>query len=293
MNLSRFLHLRLQGALPDAPVYNGGLFKPDPPSPPDYAAAAKEQGNASLDAAIATGILNRPNQVSPLGSQTWNQTGSYRVGDRDVPIFTSNVDFTPQGRQIYDQGLNLQTGLMGLGQYSLDNATNTLKNPFDPSQNRDAIVDAMYRRSTRLLDPYYDTQQRRTEGDLINRGFSIGDEGYSRAMTDFQRSKDSAYGDAMDRALTGGAQQAIQEALISRSQPIQELNAIRTGALPQMPQFGSQTQAGGVGAAPIFAGTQAAGNAAMQRYGIDVGSFNNALSGLFGIGAAAAMPAPV
>lgn len=266
-----------------------GKQQPSAPTPPDYAGAATAQGNANMDAAIATGILNRPNQVSPLGSQSWNQTGSYMVGDRAVPQFTSSVNLTPQGQSLYDKGMNLQTGMMDLGGSSLKNAQGALSKPFDPSNNRDAIVDAMYRRATRMMDPMYQQAEENNKAELINKGFSVGDEGYTRALNNFNLQKDNAYSNARDQAMTGGANQAVQEALVSRAQPLQELNAIRTGAMPQMPNFGAQTQAGGVGAAPVMAGAQAGGNAAMQQYGIDTGSYNNFMQGLFSLGSAAMM----
>lgn len=260
--------------------------KPDPPQPPDYKGAAIAQGDANLDSAIATGILNRPNQISPYGTQSWTQTGSTPVGGRDVPNYTSNVSFSPTGQKLFDQGLNLQTGLMDIGQGTLDNAKTALGGPFDISKNRDALVDAMYRRSTRMLDPQYKELEDRQRTDLANRGFSVGDEGYNRATESFARQRDSAYGQARDQAMTGGANQAIQEALLQRSQPLQELNAIRTGAMPQNPTFNQQTQAGGVNAAPILAGAQAAGTAANQLYGLESSNYNNTLNGLASLGKA-------
>lgn len=282
MNLSRFVYLRLQGARLDTPLLRGK----DAPDPPDYAAAAKEQGTANLDAAIATGVLNRPNEVNPFGSRTWDQTGSYRVGERDVPIFTGTTDLTPTGQSLFNKDLALKTGMMDLGASTLQQTQNTLGKPFDPAANRDQIVDAMYRRQTRLLDPKIEQGRTRLDTDLINRGFSVGDKGYETSMGNFNREAEAQYGDARDRALTSGAQQAIQEALISRQQPLTELNALRTGAMPQQPQFQAYGGAGQVNAAPVFAGAQAAGNAAMQQYGIETGAMNNMLSGMFGMGAA-------
>lgn len=49
-------------------LYGGG--KGDAPDAPDYAAAAKAQGQASLEAARATAKLNNPNIVNPYGTQT-------------------------------------------------------------------------------------------------------------------------------------------------------------------------------------------------------------------------------
>jgi hypothetical protein len=49
-------------------LYGGG--KGDAPDSPDYAALAKAQGEASLEAARATAKLNNPNIINPYGTQT-------------------------------------------------------------------------------------------------------------------------------------------------------------------------------------------------------------------------------
>lgn len=46
------------------------MCAPSPPPAPDYAGAAKEQGAANKEAAIASAKLNNPNVISPYGTQT-------------------------------------------------------------------------------------------------------------------------------------------------------------------------------------------------------------------------------
>jgi hypothetical protein len=52
------------------------------PPAPDYEGAAKEQGAANKEAAIASSQLNNPNVVSPYGTQSWTTPGSTRVFDQ-------------------------------------------------------------------------------------------------------------------------------------------------------------------------------------------------------------------
>lgn len=262
------------------------LGKPDAPQPPDYASAAAEQGRQNLYAAIATGVLNRPNEVTPFGTRRWNQTGSYTVGGQPVPLFTGSTEFTPTGQALFDKNLDMQMGMADLGTGAVRRLQGAVDKPLDFSAGRDAIVDAMYRRYTRMLDPRFAQQENSVRTDLVNRGFTLGDAGYDRAMGDFNRSKEFAYGEAMDRAMTTGANQRISEIMAERSLPMQELNALRTGAMPQVPNFQPYAGAGPVQAAPTFAASQAQGNAAMQQYGIESSNFNNMFSGLAGIGAA-------
>lgn len=46
------------------------MCAPSPPAPPDYAAAAKEQGASNVETARIQGRLNNPSVVSPYGTQT-------------------------------------------------------------------------------------------------------------------------------------------------------------------------------------------------------------------------------
>ena len=287
MNFSRFVYLRLQGAPLDTKLY-GDVFDKgsSPPPAPDDAAAAREQGAANLEAAIATGILNRPNESTPFGTRRWNVTGYTPVGGQQVPNYQSSIEFTPEGKALFDKNLALQKGMMDLGGTSLGGLTTALSKPFDISSNRDALVDTMYKRATRLMDPEYALQEDKLRSDLVSRGFSLGDKGYTDAFDRFERNKQQAYADARDRATTSGAQQAIQEAMLQRTQPLQEVNALRTGAMPNMPQFQNFATNSNVAAAPMFAAAQAQGNQAMQQYGIDVGSQSNMLSGLAQLGGA-------
>ncbi len=51
------------------------MCAPSPPPAPDYLGAAKQQGQANLDAAKLQGKINNPNVVSPYGTQTTTYGG--------------------------------------------------------------------------------------------------------------------------------------------------------------------------------------------------------------------------
>lgn len=106
-----------------------------------------------------------------------------------------------------------------------------------------------------------------------------------------------AQNQAFQQALAGGQfgntaqQQALQQALLERQLPLTELNSLRTGAMPQMPQF--QGYGGtGVQPAPLFNAAQQQYGAGLNAYNAEIGQNNNLMSGLFGLGASALM-APV
>jgi hypothetical protein len=72
---------------------------------------------------------------------------------------------------------------------------------------RQQTQDALYRRQTAELDPRYKQAQIDLETQLANQGVMRGSEAWTKATDDFMRNKDRAYGDALDRAITGGGEE--------------------------------------------------------------------------------------
>lgn len=78
-------------------------------------------------------------------------------------------------------------------------------------------------------------------------------------------------------------QQAIGQEAYLRELPLNELNALRSGAQVQAPQF-PQYNSAQVQPAPTFAATQAQGAYNLQNYANQVGQSNGMLGGLFNLG---------
>jgi hypothetical protein len=98
-------------------------------------------------------------------------------------------------------------------------------------------------------------------------------------MRDYNSARNDAYGQARLGAIQT-MPQTYQLGAAQYEQPLNVFNSLRTGAQIQNPQFSAQP------GAPYFNAAQAAGNYAMQNYGIQQGGQNNLMSGLFGLGAA-------
>ena len=103
-------------------------------------------------------------------------------------------------------------------------------------------------------------QQAQAQAALQSQGFN-----QAQAMANFQNAQRQA---------------ALQEQLALRQLPLNEVAAIMGGAQVQLPQFQAY-QGAEVGAAPVFAGTQAAGNFAQQNYANQIAR-QNAQMGLYG-----------
>lgn len=70
-------------------------------------------------------------------------------------------------------------------------------------------------------------------------------------------------------------QQMIQDLLLQRQQPLNEVNALRTGSQVSMPQFTSGGPTGNAQGAPIFDATVAQGQADQALYGQKMQGYNN------------------
>jgi len=85
-------------------------------------------------------------------------------------------------------------------------------------------------------------------------------------------------------------QQSLQQQLALRNQPLNEITGLMGGSQIQMPQFQGY-QGSNIAAAPVFAGAQAAGQAAMDQYGIQSSNANAQNAGLYNLAGAGMMAA--
>lgn len=95
---------------------------------------------------------------------------------------------------------------------------------------------------------------------------------------------------AMQNAQFGNTtrQNALQEAMMQRNLPLNEINALRSGSQVQMPQFQGY-QGSNISPAPLFNATQAQGQADMGLYNAQMGSSNATTGGIAALGSAALM----
>ena len=161
--------------------------------------------------------------------------------------------------------------------------------PFDMSRlpavdtrnesTRQAIAQALMGR----LQPAFDRDENSARTRLANQGITQGSEAWNNEMNRLTQAKNDAMMQAQVQAgsessrmfgdQSAARQQAIQEQAYLRNLPLSEINALRTGSTPNLPQFqgfgGSQAQA-----APLLQGAQLGEQAAIDRYNAKMGSRN-------------------
>ena len=268
--------------------------KPSPPPAPDYRGAAVAQGQANIDAARATAKLGNPSFINPLGRRDVD----FRPDDE---VFITDT-LTPLGQTRLDQEQRIGTQLGGIAEQGLTEVGKTLGGPFDLGQvsdittqptvaGRDAISNAILAREQPLLD----AERQAMQTDLLVRGHNPGGIAFEGAMDQLDRKENDlrlasilASGGEQSRLYglqAGERGRGIQEQAFLRSLPLSEVNALRTGNQPMLPQF--QGYQGATIAPPnILGATGMEHQAAMNTYNQKMAQAGNTMSGLFGLGSA-------
>lgn len=265
--------------------YHGG--KGSAPPAPDYVGAANAQGVANKDAAIATAQLSNPNVTNPYGSQTVTYRNDPVTGN---PVPYVNQALSQVGQQRFDQNNRIDTGLGNVAEQGLGYVQNQLDTPFDQSVLPERSLNAGQTGQDAImsrLQPNLERQREQLRTQLYGQGVREGSEAYANAMTDQNQRENDLLTNASLQGIQLGDQarnSAIQEQSFFRNEPLNMLNAVRSASPVNVPQFQGYNGAT-VNAAPIMQGTQAAGNAAMQQYGINQAGKNAFTSGLFQLGA--------
>ena len=262
------------------------------PPPPDYTAAAKETASGNLDAARAATAANRVNQVTPYGRLDYSITGEDPYGN---PTWTATQSLSPVQQQLLDYQNQSSIGLGQLAGKGLGYVENMLDTPFDTSKlpttgfnPSQSYQDAYMQR----LAPQIQQGREALNVDLANRGIPIGSEAYKRAMaSQSQRENDLLLGATTQGFGVGqqARQQGLQEQAYLRNEPLNTLNAVRTGSQVQGPTFVNSANQANTAGADILGATQMGFNAQMGAANAQNAANNAMTQGLFSLGGAALM----
>ena len=245
----------------------------DAPTPPDPAVVAREQTKSNKETAIANAYLNRVDQTNPFGTSTYQVVGKNPDG---TPKFAQSTEFSQPVQGLFDSGMAMSKGMADIGTQQLAGLQQQYSQPFN--LNTEAENKIAQLQSARL-NPELERQEDSLRTRLTNQGIREGTEAWDRAL---ERQGRMAT-DSRNQMWLGARQQGVNEALLQRQQPLAEFNGIRTGTMPQMPQFSGvpQTQQAGTNVAGIY---QNAYDQQLNAYKADQAQGNAFMGGLFGLG---------
>lgn len=277
------------------------------PAAPDPQATANAQAAANAETARVQARLNRVNQTTPFGTQTYTDLGNDR--------WSSDITLSPEQQALYRSQTATGQGLYDLANQQLPRLNTAMGTQIDTSRLPDVVgmqgdvvnrsrevADSLYNTGLARLQPQFDRQRDQTFQTLADRGIGAAS---GDAWTNTLRDERQMQNDALLQ-LSGQATQAagaeqnrltnlaqairqgdIQEQDYFRQQPINDIAKL-LGTSPGVttPQF---TQAPQVGVAPTdvigpinqqYQSSLASWNANNQRQ-------NSLLGGLFGLGGTA------
>jgi hypothetical protein len=266
---------------------------PDVPATPDYTGAAKETAAGNLEAARAATAANRVNQVTPYGTLKYAETGKDQFGN---PTWTSTSAFSPDMQALYDYDIASSKGLGQLQGKGLNYVSNMLDKPFDTSGLPQTGINAgeqMSESIMRRLQPNILMEQKRFDAQMANQGIPLGSEAYQNAKRNF----DERQNDKLTSAIIQGTQTGLQargqgfsEQAYQRNEPINTLNAVRSGSQVTNPNsfFVNAPQQATTAGADYLGAAGMTGNANIAAANASNAQRNAMISGLFSLGSAAA-----
>jgi hypothetical protein len=235
------------------------------PPPPDYRGAAIETAKGDVEAARLATAANRVNQITPYGTLKYT-TNPADVDQWGNQMWTATQTLSPSQQRLLDYQNATSEGLGELTGTGLEYVKGMLQDPFTtknlPSLGINAgqtYQDAYMQR----LAPQIQQGRERLEQQLANQGIQLGSEAYDRAMRNYaQKENDLLLGATTQGFNTGlsARQQGFTEAAYQRNEPLNTLNAVRTGAQVTNPTFVSVPQQATTKGADLLGAATAEGN---------------------------------
>lgn len=268
--------------------------KSSAPPPPDYAGAASATAAGNLEAARAAAAANRVNQYTPYGSLEYTHNDVYNSDGTLNPDegWSATQTLSQDQQKLLDSTNQLNNGLMSTANTGLNYANNVLSKPgvdtsslakvgINPGQS---YQDAMMAR----LSPQIDRENSQLEAQLANQGITQGSEAYNNAKTLLSQQHNDLLNNATVQGFNTGLsarQQGFQEAAYNQMQPINVINALRTGAQVQNPNFSNIPQQATTSGADLLGATSASYNASLAANNANNANKANMANGLFNAGA--------
>ena len=251
-----------------------GKKQPKAPNPKDV--AASEFAN-QIGGAIGNTSMQMVSQHTPYGNLDYNVSGYTKWTDPnsgrvyDLPQYTATQTLSADGQAIFDQQKRADLNLATLSAEQSGRLGSLLAAPLN--LNNEATESRLAELGRARLDPALADRRTARTTQLANQGISEGSAAYDRAMRGLAEYENDAY----NQLFLQGRQQAVNEAITQRQQPINEILAIGSGTQLQSPQY--------VNPPVAKFGTPDIGGLIMQNYNNELNAYNQrqaSLGGLFG-----------
>lgn len=209
--------------------------------------------------------------------------------------WVATTALSPEQQQLLDLQNATSIQLGGLQQKGLGYVENMINKPFGTENIPQIGINAGEDYSAaimRRLAPQLQMEQKSFDQKMVNQGIPVGSEAYNNAKRQF----DMTQNDRLVAAQTGGIdvglranQQGFGQLGYMRNEPINTLNAIRSGSQVTNPTFQSVPQQATTQGADILGATQAGYNAQLGASNASNAASSANSSGLMALGGTAIM----
>lgn len=237
------------------------MSKASAPTPPNPVQTAAAQEGTNVGTAVAQQTLNNTNQVTPYGSNTFNQSGGYTDPNTGqfVPSYTETTSLDPQLQSLLSGTEGAANNLLPAVNNLVGQVNSTSTTPLNVNQTANnatiaggpqaldpSVAQAAYNASTNFLTPQFSQQQEDLQDQLSRQGISVGNQAYGNAENQLENTQNSALVGAANNATVTGANQAnnmynlalqgqnqnLNQQIAQQQNPLQTLSAIYGGASP-------------------------------------------------------------
>lgn len=260
---------------------------PSPPPPPDYSGAAKETAQGNIEAARAAALANRVNQNTPYGSLAYTHTGDNPDGG-----WTATQTLSPAQQQLLDQQNKTSLGLSGLADRGLGYVSDALKNNITAADLPANQVNAGQTGQDALMarfQPMIDQQRKGLDNNLANQGIMPGSEAYANSMRVQNQGENDLRSQAALNGISVGENAQNQQLSLKtalQNQPLNMLNAVRTGSQVTNPTFSATPQQQTTAGPDMMGAMQGQNQYNMGLYNSQVGRNNSTMGSLAGLAGA-------
>lgn len=255
------------------------MGKSSAPEPPDPTETAAAQTGTNIGTAVANTAMGQVNQITPDGSLTYDQTGTYKWYDPQsgtdyyLPQYTATTSLSDANQAIQDQN---QAAQLNLAQTA--NERSEFLEGYLPGSEAltDQIDQKLYDLGAERLDPRFESQEAQLRTQLANQGITAGSEAWQREMDQFGETQNDAY----NQLLLTGRGQALSEV----NNPINQITALLSGSQVSNPAVSLSQPASA--ATTDYAGLVNQNyNQQLAAYNAEQSQNNSLMGGLFGAGA--------
>jgi hypothetical protein len=266
------------------------LKGPQTPEAPDYTGAANATAAGNLAAAKYATVANRATQINPYGKVEWQR------GATDFDPWTQTTSFTPEGQKLFDLQNQQDMAYAETAAKGFDKVRGIFENPnIDQSTLPAAPINAGMTAQQAImsrLQPTLESNDEALRARLANQGISIGSTAYGREQALAGQRANDLYLQAAMQGIgldSNARKDALNEAYTAQQNPLNLINALRSGSQIEGPQFSNYAQQERTAGPNLTGAAQATYGANLDAANAQNAYRNQMMQGLFSIGSTAMM----